>query len=269
MACIAILMSIYFFMKAEKKEIKILHILNVLLQASYIAFSDSRTGKLCLIAGIVTLMVIYVVMNLKKDMKKTGIVLLIFLVIAGSPTIIKNIYNVASTLVHTSETKPTNIGREGDIAGDISNRRFEIWESAFEIYKDNPAFGVSRKNIIAYAKANDPSLYIVNNDHMDFDSMHDLFFDILVSQGTVGVAIFYGFGLFLIVIFFKNAKKIMDKDGNVVLFMFPIIALILVSTLVMTELVYVDSPISTVFWMFLSYLMYYISSLKEGNAKDE
>lgn len=269
MACISIVMSVYFFIQSDKKEIKILHILNIILQASYVAFSDSRTGKMCLMAGIVTLMIIYAIMNFKKDMKKTGISLLVLLVIATSPTTIKKIYNFASTLVHTSETKPTNIGREGDIAGDISNRRFEIWESAFEIYKDNAVFGVSRKNIISYAKANDPTLYIVNNDHMDFDSMHDLFFDILVSQGTVGVVVFYGFGIFLIVIFLKNAKKIMDKDANVVLFILPILILILVSTLVMTELVYVDSPISTVFWMLLSYLMYYTCSLKEEGSKNE
>ena len=51
MATIAILISIYYFTQTEKNGFKVAHILNIILQASYIAFSDSRTGKICLFAG--------------------------------------------------------------------------------------------------------------------------------------------------------------------------------------------------------------------------
>ena len=98
---------------------------------------------------------------------------------------------------------------------------------------------------------------------MDFDSMHDLFLDILASQGIVGIVLFYGFGILIIITFIKSAKKIKEKDGNELLLSVPIVVSTLVSTLVMTELVYVDSPISTVFWMLISYLMCYIQSLKK------
>jgi len=266
MATIAICISVYYFIQTDKKNLKIVHILNILLQASYIAFSDSRTGKLCLFAGIVTTMIIYGILKHKEGAKKTAISLLALLLIAVSPTLIKKVYNMGMSLIptdtETTVTK-TNIGREGDINGDISNRRFDIWGSALQIAKENPVFGVSRKNIIPYAKDVNPNLYIVHNDHMDFDSMHDLFLDILVSQGIIGAAIFYGFGIFVIITFIKSAKQIKEKDGSELLFTVPIIVSVLVSTLVMTELVYVDSPISTVFWMLTSYLMCYIQNLRK------
>lgn len=266
MATIAILISIYYFTQTDKKGFKVAHILNIILQASYIAFSDSRTGKICLIAGAVTTAIIYFILNHKEGMKKAGIGVLALVIIGISPALIKRVYNFGMSLIPTNPeqtTTKTNIGREGDINGDISNRRFDIWGSALEIAKENPVFGVSRKNIIPYAKDVNPNLYIVHNDHMDFDSMHDLFLDILASQGVVGIILFYGFGILVIVTFIKSAKKIKEKDGNELLFSVPIVVSTLVSTLVMTELVYVDSPISTVFWMLISYLMCYTQTLRK------
>lgn len=89
---------------------------------------------------------------------------------------------------------------------DISNRRFDIWKSAVEIFKTSPVFGISRANILPYVDDNLPDSYLVTNEYMRFDSMHNMFFEILVSQGAVGLITFLTFIIFVIVGIFKYGK---------------------------------------------------------------
>ena len=68
--------------------------------------------------------------------------------------------------------------------------RSDIWKSAIEVFLTSPVVGVSHNNVLAYVYDNVPNSYLVTNDHMDFDSMHNVFFDILVGQGVIGLAIY-------------------------------------------------------------------------------
>ena len=201
------------------------------------------------------------------------------------PSAIRNGYN---TLVHiqaqhnnensTQTSPPTNqtvpptenhnipddvFDRGYDTSEDISNRRFDIWKSAVEIFKTSPVFGISRANILPYVDDNLPDSYLVTNEYMRFDSMHNMFFEILVSQGAVGLITFLTFIIFVIVGIFKYGKYLWYHKY------FPLFTVILsiaasacMSTLVMAEIVYVTSPISTIFWISISCLNHYISHEK-------
>ena len=65
--------------------------------------------------------------------------------------------------------------------------------------KTSPVFGISRANILPYVDDNLPDSYLVTNEYMRFDSMHNMFFEILVSQGAVGLITFLTFIIFVIV----------------------------------------------------------------------
>lgn len=85
------------------------------------------------------------------------------------------------------------IGREQDLSGDFSNRRFDIWESGIEVFQTSPIFCVGFRNIVPAAEEKAPNTYIINNDQVKFESFHNMFVDVLVSQGIVGIVIFLSF----------------------------------------------------------------------------
>ena len=114
-------------------------------------------------------------------------------------------------------------------------------------------FGVSRANIVPYAKDNLPETYIVNNTHMEFWSMHNLYVDLIVSQGAIGFILFITFFIWIFVDILKNLKDIkknIKKKKKII----TLIAIEFVSTLVMTEIIYLETPISFIFWIEIGYL---------------
>jgi O-antigen ligase len=191
-------------------------------------------------------------------------VVLALLLSIYTPILIKQVYNeIASTNSTPIEQKaspkpqetqqPQTIGRGYDIKKDISNRRFEIWLSGLEIFLKNPIVGVSRENIVAYASEHMPETYIVNNSQMDFDSMHNLYVDVIVSQGLLGFIPFMLFLLLSAISIIRNLPLLFSKSDNT-LMIASILLTVVTSTLVITEIIYVDSPISTVFWSSLGYI---------------
>ena len=65
MCCVGILLSVGFFRINKSVVIRVLLVLNIALEIFYIAFSDSRTGQLCLCVGA-ALYVLLVVLQKKK-----------------------------------------------------------------------------------------------------------------------------------------------------------------------------------------------------------
>ena len=66
---------------------------------------------------------------------------------------------------------------------DVSNRRRDIWKSAIEVFASSPVVGVGHNTLLPYVRAEQPKSYLINNDHMEFTSMHNTFLDVLVAQG--------------------------------------------------------------------------------------
>ena len=290
--CISLSIIIYIIGETKKIIFKILLILFAVMQLFYIVLSDSRTGRICLIVTIVS----YVFLKFAKLIvtKQHKIIshfyLKMFVGVVGSlvitysvPTIVKSTYNKIVTLTDKKvvgviviqengkkekiieEKKMSNskITRGYDLEGDISNRRFDIWKSGFDIFKKNMLFGVSRTAIVPYALDVMPKTYILNNDQgMYFSSMHNLYVDIIVSQGIFGIISFMSFIILSVINIIKNIKMLFEKSKYTVMFI-SIILTVFASTLVMTEIIYVDSPISTMFWIGLGFLNFICINKKE------
>ena len=272
----SIIIALDYLIKSKNKFKKVLYIFFIIMQMFYIAFSDSRTGLLCmLVASVVYAGISLLSRNSKIDkkiiLKVSTISIFIGIVVAGSIIGTKKIYNLILNK-HQSESysyveNETNyeesnvienenrkqIDRGYDVKKDISNRRFDIWKSGLEIFSHNILFGVSRANIVPYAKDNLPETYIVNNTHMEFWSMHNLYVDLIVSQGAIGFILFITFFIWIFVDILKNLK---DIKKNITDFekIITLIAIEFVSTLVMTEIIYLETPISFIFWIEIGYL---------------
>ncbi len=280
-AAVAIMLSVYFFIIAKKKCLKILNILNILLQFTYIVFSGSRTGNVAISAGAVMLSVLLSTKRRFFESKIKNVIAIIliaattFSVTYFGPMAVKSAVNkIANAAIAEEKTeddapiekpleeekteKPEEsteidvFDRGYDLSHDISNQRFAIWKSATEIFKESPVFGVSRANILSFAEKNLPDTYIVANSYMRFDSMHNAYIEILTSGGVVGIALFMAFMLWTIIGIIKNLKKIFCCDEFYLLAaIIGVCTVLSVCSLFIAEMVFVISPASTVLWVTL------------------
>lgn len=270
----AIIISIFYAKIAKKVWLKIVYILEIVISFLYIVFSDSRTGMLCLIfgVGVFTYFMLnaYEKIKTKNALKQIACVSLAIVVAATSLVAIKATrtgYNLCAEQIYlwthsdsnnNSENPNFTIGREGDeLEEDVSNRRFDLWQSGFEIWETSPVFGTSHRAITEYARENVPDTYLVNNDLGEFNSTHNLLFDILVSQGIVGAVIFLAFVISIIVLIFKKVLLVKNaiKDYDIILSL-TILLVFALSSMFIVDILYVNSAGSFIFWFILGQLVH-------------
>ena len=161
------------------------------------------------------------------------------------------------------------VGREQDIENDFSNRRFDIWGSSIEIFDNNKVFGVGYRNILDYAKTELPDTYIVNNDHGEFDSFHNVIFDVLASQGIVGMVIVLALGISILCfsikgIFIKKAGRNIE-----VAVLLSMVIVLLAGSMFVSAIFYVNSPETVLFWTLLGYLVYSIEKYTDYGVDEK
>ena len=259
-AATAFLLSLDLFIRRRKALTRVFAAFSMVLEVFYLAFSDSRTGALCLAAGCT----VYVLFRLTA--KRTGLALwkktlLVVLAVAATaaaaaalPGLIRK--GSAAAIEYTQKNaavapeKMISFERGYDLKGDVSNRRFDIWRGAMDVVREQPVFGVSRANILPYVDEHQPENYLVNNDHMRFDSMHNLYVEILVSQGAVGLILFLASALFLAVPVLRRLRALATRrDDGLFALLTGVVAATLTATAVLTEIVYVSSPVTVLFWI--------------------
>ena len=174
----------------------------------------------------------------------------------------------SSTAEAEKEIESLRVGREQDIENDVSNRRFDIWKSGLEIFNKNKILGVGFRNIVAYANENLPETYIVNNDQGEFDSFHNVVIDVLVSQGLLGIISILIIGISFFIYLVKSV--IIDQLYKIreIRILFTVVILLLVESMFISEIFYVNSPETILFWMFLGYLTHLIRKSKEHEEKE-
>ena len=295
---VAILAAIYLILISKKIWLKIMYGVSIALNYLYIVFSDSRSSKISLVLAFLLFLILFISFNSKETKRRWKKIGLYVAAIVASVILyfsfngIKNLYNYYiiqsvkemmsetaaeyETVIESEAASPEEViaesieqekedmieqktvGREQDIENDFSNRRFDIWKSSIEIFNDNKVFGVGFRNILNYAKDKLPDTYIVNNDHGEFDSFHNVFFDVLVSQGIVGMVIVLA--LAISILYFSIKGIFIKKAGrNIeVVVLFSMIIVLLAGSMFVSAIFYVNSPETVLFWTLLGYLVYSI-----------
>ena len=272
---IAILAAIYLFAIENKITKKILIVSTTFFQLLYLVVSQSRSGILSFIIGLLTFVILYLIkyikqINFKRIFAYGTIILVIVILSFITINVANDKYNKddespktnSSSITTPSvsvEKKEVNIMKRKDInKKDISNRRIDIWKSCFEIYKNgNYIFGVGHSNMVEYAKDKIPSTYIVNNDFGEFNVAHNTFVDVLTSQGIIGILIFIIMIVYEVFIIIKN-KLLLPSNNNYGfnIIIISMLVTISVSSMFLTEIFYVNNACTFMFWLLLSYLNY-------------
>ena len=284
---IAIMAAIYLFIRTKKKGMRIWLAITGILQMMYLSFSASRTGLVTF--GVSALIFFFLaVLQRKKSIMKACIVAVLAVVCIGG--INKGItagYNGCVALVEEYSSKNHHknpnkteeseeliaIGRKEELSADVSNRRFDLWNNAIQLVKEKPVLGISFGNIVSYSEAEKPDSYLLTNDYAVFNAFHNMFVDLLACQGIVGAVIFLLIIVLSLRYFWVNRNKISRKDQITCDFLFSICAGITVSSLFVSEILYVHNHVTVLFWLLWGYLFCFyakagleIKSDKKGNC---
>jgi len=276
---VSIFISLFFLKKTLKKPIKILLIVNIVTEYLYICYSDSRTGRLAVLLSVF----IYVVLTLyKKDIvcnwtvhrSKRFVICILASIVAsaaiwGSIFVVRNVTSftrqtiakiqIQSELEQSGEQLSDEeiiaiidehrVGRYDEEIndGDVSNNRFAIWENAIEIFKENPILGISYRNIQNYANDKMPNGFIAKSG---FESMHNTFFDVLVSQGLFGIILLFS-------LLFSYLREIINKYSTNCVDRYLLSIIIAVSTTMLsyTEVLYINTGGAFVFFLVSGLIM--------------
>lgn len=277
---IAVIAAVSLLINVKKIWMKVLLGAAALVNYIYIIFSDSRTGVICV--GISVAVGIFFIVSLKMKTKKEWMKIcaaILIAVIAGGACFgisagVKVGYNKLDVLIvkgiaerkaaeakkngvkpKQNQKKKAVIGRQNDISQDASNGRFSIWESGLEIAKKELVFGVSYRNMAAYAKDHMPESYMVKNPAgIQYDSMHNLEMDILVSQGAVGVIVFVVLLIRMAGYLIRGRKKLLPENRSLAAEAFTMALVIGIASTFLSIIFYVNTPQGYCFWLALGYL---------------
>lgn len=268
-----------------KKAFKAFLCVNIILDYCYIILSDSRTGMVCALIGVACVLFFGLSAKFfrKKELKpvlKNCLCLVLAVVISvtlySALQLMKSGYNYTiEKIMAMRADDPTfnedNLnaalitGRDSaDTESDISNRRFDLWKSGLEIWKTSPIFGVSQRNITPYAKDVVPDTYLVNNDMGDFDSTHNMFIDVLVSQGAVGILLLLAFFVCMAVLIIRRFLCVEKHRTSMYhIALFSVLVVFACSCMFVLDVLYLNSAATVMFW---SSLGYFVHSLRENKA---
>ncbi|MBS5843743.1 MAG: O-antigen ligase family protein [Clostridiales bacterium] len=284
LSIVAIFIGIYLVKCYKNIFVKILCGANAVIQVLYIAFSDSRTGLVCIAAGGAFYAYVRLIKLPKLESRKAAgrvisciTALCIMCALFILPRGIQKTYNEIIRLTTTTQTETPSavqqIGREQDLEQDISNKRFDLWKSGFEIYRLRPVFGVSMFNAVAFAQEQLPNTFLVNNDAMIFDNLHNSFLNILLSQGIVGFVIAMIFTVLSAIYVLQGIARMRGTRENPdcvrITALASILITIVASMMFIGDVFYLNSGASFMFWNILGMLFVYFekaNSAKTGDA---
>ncbi len=264
---IAIVLSVLFFIQKKGKR-RIFYGISILLNFLYIVFSDSRTGKLALIFSLGTFLYLWMI---RKWSGKRAIRYLLpfFLVLClgaglyGSTQVIKSEYNKRLVPVlkemsgkQETQTKKAGVGRAEELEDNVSNGRFQLWESGVEVWKESPVYGTGYSTFTAFAKEHVPDTYAVNNTQGAYTSLHNNFLNILVFQGILGFVLFLFLAGRLAACVLPGLYRAQGEVYLELAAMLAVISAVGIAMLFLLEGLYTNSPGSFVLWTFAGYMVH-------------
>lgn len=138
-----------------------------------------------------------------------------------------------------------------------SYSRLIRWKHALEIYKSSPIIGVSARNVIPYAKVNNPSTLMATMDMI----VHNSYLDILVGTGTIGMLVFCLFFVLSIVMVIRVTFKEFSFTNLMLSVAMMIVAM---AGFFHEDLFFIFRLGGVILWMILGYFALQYNDSKKG-----
>ena len=237
---------------------KKIHIFNLIIQYFYIVLADSRGTFLSLMVAFAVFFYVFLSKNFFGRSKRGAIfrvcvTLLFCAAFYFSFALLREAFCLIPKFMTRGLIKS---GRKDFLNNsDISNLRFSLWLSAFEMFKEKWLFGVSPASVLQYAKDRFPSSVIAVKN---YSRIHNAYFDLLISTGFLGfltMMYFYVKSFFEALNFYtKNRWKVKNQTFNSCVLTLLSLA---IYALTESEFLFVNTALSFVFWVFLGYTLSY------------
>ena len=229
LSIVAIFIGIYLVKCYKNIFVKILCGANAVIQVLYIAFSDSRTGLVCIAAGGAFYAYVRLIKLPKLESRKA--------------------------------------------AGRVISCITALCIMCALFILPRGIFGVSMFNAVAFAQEQLPNTFLVNNDVMIFDNLHNSFLNILLSQGIVGFVIAMIFTVLSAIYVLQGIARMRGTRENPdcvrITALASILITIVASMMFIGDVFYLNSGASFMFWNILGMLFVYFekaNSAKTGDA---
>lgn len=293
-SAIAIFILAYFIITKKALWSRILCAISIFPELLFITLSDSRTGAVCVGCGIA---VFFFIIALYKLSDKKIIYRLIAVICAGiiaiagiaAPRELKNGYNYVVTKINEVTDNDDNmpgqdtddekddiqlgiIDRGYDTSDDISNRRFDAWNGAIQLFADSPKsilLGYSYNGFTEQARNLQPNNYLVNNDFGDFTTLDNEIFNILVAQGTLGIIVFVLFVAAVLIFVSRRLMKVKKENHYITALLSAVTFSLALSAMFSSVMFYHLSPNTVLFWCFLGYLVHIMKKSGEECVNEQ
>lgn len=259
---IAVFLMLYLWRTANKKRQKVCMVIGIVVNVLYMGFSNSRTAMIAVGSGLLCWSFLYLRQKKKTVMRAViismGISILTVGGLAAFEKVNAQVYRWSAgqnseRAKNTSKKRPNE--RKKELAKDSSNGRIDIWNSGLEIVKTTPVYGTSFRNMVSYSKKNLPETYIVNNELVDYDSLHNMFLDVLVSQGVIGIILTLLLIGNTIRTLWKGRPHVRESEYDIMIFGFTIIAAMTAASQFYSYLFYLHAPQTFFFWLCMGYIV--------------
>ncbi|HOZ53330.1 MAG TPA: O-antigen ligase family protein [bacterium] len=230
---LTMILPFYFIKKDNTILIKVLGILFFCLQFLALIFSGSRGAWVGFLVGLLFFLG-YLFLKKKK----------IVLIFGGLAFIV---------LILISFLGSNNLSQRFQSSFDFSrggaSARISLWSASIDGIKKNPwGYGIENQKdiLVNYYDVNWGTFNKVN---VMFDRAHNVFLDILLEVGIIGLLLCCFFGLFIIKLLFDNIKNGKSERLSFIIF------ISLISYLVSLFLGFATIVSATYFWMFFSIII--------------
>lgn len=283
-----IFMLLYIAFQSRKKWIQIICVLAGVCHGTYIVLSASRTSAVCLFAGSFVCVFLLLKNKFMQSKKSAGIVVrigsgIIAVCLLGAAGIgikkgmshipeiylryqVEKISSGNSTedvedkeLIMKKSNSVSSVGadnllnREDVSEKNISNNRMDIWRNYIAATQGKYMLGASPRNLLKNMEEEHPDIYAKNRDY----ETHNGFISLFAGTGIIGSITII---IFMVLIGKRVIEYCFSKEKIEWQFVIPfsIITTILVYTCFFTELFFVNNLTTTLFWMLLGTMMYWV-----------
>lgn len=284
LAVVSVLFSVLLLRSRRSALRLVFMVITVVVQVSYIALSGSRTGLLAMMVAFAVTTVFLTHLHavglrkLSRFLVGCGLVAIVltgsFVVYQAAVSSYNNFFAIENAVISgrdsakeevsadvRSDNSPARAGvvQREELVEDESSGRLRIWSDAWGIFCDNPLFGVSYRSVGDYANGMIPNSFIA---HRGYTSMHNVFLDIMVGQGLFGLIPFVLVLVLGVLNYADLLKRLDGEDATLAVICGAVLGSILLSAFLYSEIVYINTAGSVVFWTVLGFVSLWHSKMR-------
>jgi O-antigen ligase len=223
-ASIGLLVSVYMLVKYRDDKTRVFHLLNVLLQIIPLVFSNGRSAYFLVIA--IPFVLIFMKFT-SKTFRSAMILVPCIFSIGGFALFHERLY-------------------------DFLSARNELWYSAWLSIKENPIFGVGNEVLVDKVYSMRPGIVLPG---IEVGGLHNMYLQIITVNGAIALILFLIFIYFIFSFLIKNLDKSYGAYKKAGIVLLSLLVGILFVNLFESNLIYIVSFISIIFWMYLGYFV--------------